>query len=164
MDDPFQQIRSEDAIAMAVESGELLFRQRNDIHDWALTLIISHLFELAGQDTVPDARFERGFKRIMGDACDRELPFGWHPRFVAEAIRNLFDHGMSLNRKQTRNYHDTEKVEVMRMGFLPAPTASAPDLAVFEIEELGVNQFGLMVSPVIYRSYFQDWNRRRTAT
>ena len=156
-------VSSEDAIEMAIQSGELLYRQDNQDHDWALTLIISNMFELAAGFAEPQARFEQGFKMIMGNAHDAPLPFSWHPRFVAEAIRNLFDHGMSLDRKQTRNYGDKTKVEVLRLGFIPRSPASVIDMTVFEIEELGDNQFGLMVSPVLYWSYVQEWSKRRTS-
>ena len=164
MDTQLQYIGNEDAIEMAIHSGELLYQQKDVIHDWALTLIISNLFELVAQEAEPGERFERGFRMVMGNASERELPFGWQARYVAEAIRNMFDHGMTLDRKQTRSYQNNDKVEVISLGFIPRPKDNEDDLSVFDIEELGVNQFGLMVSPVLYWKYVQEWNERRTAT
>ena len=119
MDSQLQYIGNEDAIEMAIRSGELLYRQKDVIHDWALTLIISYLFELVAQEAKPDKRFERGFNMVMGTVSERELPFGWQARYVAAAIRNMFDHGMALDRKQTRSYQNNDKVEVLSLGFIP---------------------------------------------
>ena len=68
------------AIEMAIHSGDLLYRQNDEIHDWALTLIISNLFELVAEVEEPRARFAHGFNTIVGEGFERALPFGWHPR------------------------------------------------------------------------------------
>ena len=146
-----------DAVAMAVRSGDLLYQQNDDIHDWALTLIISNLFELVSQADEPRDRFEDGFKMIMGDAFERELPFGWHPRFVAEAIRNMMDHGMELSRKQTKSYHDMEKVEVASMAFVPKLEGRQQEQALFDIHREGEERYLLLVSPTVYWNYVQEW-------
>ncbi len=147
---------------MAMRSGDLLYLQQDAMHDWALTLIISNLFELAAFTKAPRERFDRGFKMIMGDVAEIELPFGWRARFVAEAIRNMFDHGMTLDRKQTRSFSKNDKVEVIGLGFIQHVADGEFSQAVFDIEELGVDQYGLMVSPMLYWQYVQEWNNSRS--
>lgn len=150
------------AIDMAIRSGDLLYQQNDDIHDWALTLIISNLFELVADVEEPSARFEHGFKMIMGESLEHELPFGWHPRWVAEAIRNMLDHGLDLDRKQTKNDQANDKVEVESMGFIPQDAATKQRQVLFDIYQVGQEKYVLLVSPVLYWRYVQEWYERRT--
>ncbi len=157
-----QHLETETAIDMAFASGELLFQQDHEIHDWALTLIISNLFELAAHVEEPRARFEQGFDEIVGENIERELPFGWQPRYVAEAIRNMLDHGLDLDRKQTKNDRGDEKAGVESMGFIPHKSDTTQRPVVFDIYQVGEQKFVLLVSPMLYWSYVQEWYRRRT--
>lgn len=156
------QIDRDAAIEMAVPSGDLLYQQNDDIHDWALTLIISNLFELVADVELPRARFERGFKMIMGESLDHQLPFGWHPRRVAEAIRIMLDHGLDLDRKQSKNDQATEKAEVESMGFIPHDEATKQRQVLFDIHEVGEEKYVILVSPVLYWRYVQEWYERGT--
>ncbi len=161
--DQIQYIGNDDAIEMAVRSGNLLYQQKDGIHDWALTLIISNLFELAAEIQEPRARFDDGFRRIMGDAFEHELPFGWHARWVAEAIRNSLDHGMDLHRKQTKHYHLSDKAVVEGVGFIPNDEATRHKQVLFDINEVGENTYILLVSPMLYWDYTREWYERRIA-
>ncbi len=163
MDDQIDYVGNNDAIDMAIQSGDLLYQQKDAIHDWALILIISNLFELVAEVEEPRARFEFGFKMIMGDAFERDLPFGWHPRLVAEAIRNMLDHGMNLHRRQTKNYHNEDRAEVESMGFIPSDEAARHRQVLFDIYEVGENKYILLVSPMLYWNYVQEWHKRRIA-
>ena len=155
-------LQSDDAIEMAIRSGDLLYQQKDDIHDWALTLIVSNLFELVADVEEPRARFEHGFKKIMGETLEQELPFGWQPRWVAEAIRNMLDHGLELDRKQTKNDKDDDKVEIESMGFIPHDAATSQRQVLFDINQVGVRKYILLVSPMIYWKYVQEWYELRT--
>lgn len=157
MVDQFKFVGNDEAIEMAIRSGNLLYDQNDQLHDWALTLIISNLFELVAEVEEPNARFENGFKLIMGDVFERQLPFDWHPRWVAEAIRNMLDHGMDLYRKQTKNYHDEDKVAVDGIGFIPHDDETQPQEFLFDIHELAEKRYLLLVSPVLYWRYVQEW-------
>ena len=163
VDDQFHYIGNDDAIEMAILSGDLLYQQKDAMHDWALTLIISNLFELVAEVDKPKARFEYGFRMIMRDVFERELPFGWHPRWVAEAIRNMLDHGMDLHRKQTKNYRNEDKAEVESMGFIPSDEAAHHRQILFDIYEVGENKYILLVSPMLYWEYVQEWHMHRIA-
>ena len=58
------QISRDSAIAMAVYTGNQLYAQGDQRHYWALTLIVSNLFELVGQGETSVNRFVDGFERI----------------------------------------------------------------------------------------------------
>ena len=120
---------------MAIRSGDLLYQQNDEIHDRALTLIISNLFELAANVEEARARFERDFKMIMRESLGHELPFGWHARRVTEAIRNMLNHGWDLHRKQTKNAQTSARVKVASMGFIPHDAATKQRWALFDIHE-----------------------------
>ena len=59
------QIDRDAAIDMAVYSGNLLYEQSDDGHFWALTLIISNLFELIGEGENGSDRFVNGFIKVV---------------------------------------------------------------------------------------------------
>lgn len=153
---------SDEATDMAFRSGELLYEQNDGSHDWALTLIISNLFELVASNEDPKSRFESGFNLIMGDAYISELPFGWHPRWVAEAIRNMLDHGLDLTRKQPKNYDGGQRVHVVKIAFIPIEEAQLDNI-LFGIDHLGGDEFVLMVSPMLYWESVQSWHKERRA-
>ena len=58
-------INRDTAIDMALHSGNLLYVLRDDRHFWAMTLIISSLFELVGEGDETLERFDNGFSDIM---------------------------------------------------------------------------------------------------
>jgi hypothetical protein len=155
-------LQRDDAIEMAIRSGDLLYQQDDDKHDWALMLIISNLFELVADVEEPRARFEHGFRMIMGEILEQELPFGWHPRWVAEAIRNMLDHGLDLDRKQTKNDRDDNKAKVKSMGFIPHDALTRQSQVLFDIYEVGDEKYILLVSPMLYWRYVQEWYERRS--
>lgn len=155
-------LQRDDAIEMAIRSGNLLYQQDDDKHDWALTLIISNLFELVADVDDPRARFEHGFRMIMGEMLEQELPFGWHPRWVAEAIRNMLDHGLDLDRRQTKNDRADDKANVESMGFIPHDAVTSQRQVLFDIHEVGEAKYILLVSPMLYWSYVLEWYERRT--
>ncbi|MCY4020342.1 MAG: hypothetical protein OXG39_13120 [Chloroflexi bacterium] len=58
------QFDREIAIAMAVYSGNLLYRAADDAHAFALTLIVSNLFEMIGEGETSADRFADGFAKV----------------------------------------------------------------------------------------------------
>ncbi len=112
-------------------------------------------------DYTTSARFEHGFKLIMGERLEHELPFGWDPRRVAEVIRNMLDHGLDLDRKQTKNDQNNVKVEVESMGFIPHDAATKQKQVLFDIYKVGEERYVLLVSPMLYWRYVQEWYEHR---
>ncbi|MCY3574777.1 MAG: hypothetical protein OXI62_03855 [Chloroflexota bacterium] len=47
-------LQGDDAIEMAIHSGNLLYEQNAEMRNWALTLIVSNLFELVAEVEEPD--------------------------------------------------------------------------------------------------------------
>ncbi|MCY3716928.1 MAG: hypothetical protein OXG92_10740, partial [Chloroflexi bacterium] len=46
-------LQGDDAIEMAIHSGNLLYEQNAEMRNWALTLIVSNLFELVAEVEEP---------------------------------------------------------------------------------------------------------------
>lgn len=81
------------AIAMAVYTGNQLYEEVDDRYYWALTLIVSNLFELVGNGETSVDRFVDGFQRIAPQLAINETVHGWQFDCLARAIRNWIDHG-----------------------------------------------------------------------
>ena len=129
------QIDRDTAIAMAVYTGNLLHRQRDDMHLWAITLIISNLFELLGEGQSSEDRFVNGYATIVGRGHDEKVVLGWHAGCIARAIRNLVVHGLALDRSQLKNYDSRERVTVESVGFIPA-SATETDNVLFDVDRV----------------------------
>lgn len=96
------------AIDMAVYSGNMLYTLRDDRHFWAMTLIISNLFELVGEGNEALERFDNGFSKIIRFRAARSVALGWDIGCLARAVRNIVVHGMTLERTQRK----TSTVEI----------------------------------------------------
>ena len=154
------QIDRDTAIDMAVFSGNLLYAQRDDRYFWAMTLIISNLFELVGEGAETLERFDNGFYTIMGQRTDRAIAFGWDNGCIARAVRNIITHGMSLNRTQRKNFKTSDRATVVSIGFIPAAIGKGPEY-VYDVTLVGEEQFIIHFSPTAFWPYVQQWYESR---
>ncbi len=141
---------------MAVFSGNILHRQRDDRHLWALKLIVSNLFELLGDGTTGEDRFVNGYTRIIGRGHDEEVILGWHAGCIARAIRNLVVHGLALDRSQLKNYDSRERVIVESVGFIPL-FSTETDRVLFDVDRVQIGRYRLRFSPMTFWTYVQEW-------
>ncbi len=154
------QIDRDAAIDMAVFSGNLLYKQRDDGHFWALTLIISNLFELVGQGNKPIERFDNGFSAIMGQRTGRAFAFGWDSGCIARAVRNIIVHGMSLNRTQRKNFKSPDRATIVSIGFVSASIEKGRE-SVYDVTLVGEGRYIIHFSPTAFWPYVQHWYESR---
>jgi len=148
------------AIDMAVFSGNLLYTLRDDRHFWAMTLIISSLFELVGEGDETLERFDNGFSRITRQRPDRPVALGWDIGCIARTVRNIIVHGMSLNRTQRKNYNSQDRVRVVSIGFISASIHNNSDY-VYNVMLVGEGQYIIHLSPSAFWPYVQEWYNGR---
>ena len=154
------QINRDAAIEMAVFSGNLLYAQRDDRYFWALTLIISNLFELVGEGDSTRERFDNGFYTIMGQRTDQTIAFGWDNRCSARALRNIIVHGLSLSRTQRKNSKMPDRATVVSIGFIPASIGKGIEY-VYDVTLIGEEQYIIHFSPTAFWPYVQQWYESR---
>ena len=154
------QIDRDAAIDMAVYSGNLLYTLRDDRHFWAMTLMISNLFELVGEGAETLERFDNGFYTIMGQRTDRAIAFGWDNGCIARAVRNIIVHGMSLNRTQRKNFKSPDRAAVVSIGFIPASIGQGREY-VYDVTLVGEEQYIIHFSPTAFWPYVQQWYESR---
>ena len=155
-------IDRDEAIGMAVYSGNLLHTLRDDRHFWAMTLIISNLFELVGDGSESQERFDNGFSKIIGQRADRSVALGWDIGCIARAVRNIIVHGMSLERSQRKNFNSQDRVEVVSIGFISASIDQDSDNDnVYDVTLIGDGQYIIHFSPSAFWPYVQEWYKRR---
>ena len=148
------------AIDMAVYSGNLLYKQSDDGHFWALTLIISNLFELIGEGDNGSDRFVNGFIEVVNFGHDTETVHGWHAGCIARAIRNLIVHGMEADIEQKKNYNSNETVKVVSLGVIASIDKN--DSIVYDVDRITDTRYRLRFSPHVFWSYVEEWYRNRT--
>lgn len=147
-----------DAIDMAVYSGNLLVRDRDNAHAWVLTLIISNLFEMVGEGATAAERFADGFNKIAGFSDLHTTVLGWDRQCIAKVIRNWIDHGLTLDRLQEMNSSSKARARVVKIGLLSVSEASESDDA-FRVYSDSDGHFELYFSPFIFWVYVQEWNK-----
>ena len=153
-------IDRDEAIGMAVFSGNLLHTLRDDRHFWAMTLIISNLFELVGEGSETLERFDNGFSKIIGQRTDRSVALGWDIGCIARAVRNMIVHGMSLERTQRKNFNSRDRVEVVSIGFISASMDQDND-NVYDVTLIGGEQYIIHFSPSAFWPYVQEWHKSK---
>ena len=150
------------AIDMTVYSGNLLFRQRDARHYWALTVIISHLFELVGEGESGADRFVDRYVKITGHRHDLEVALGWHAGCIARSIRNLVGHGMEASRTQMKNYETRERVQVRGLSFYQATTVDG-GIVVYNVNRIDIGIYSLSFAPSMFWRYVQKWYGYRSS-
>lgn len=154
------QIDRDTAIDMAMFSGNLLYSQRDERHFWALTLIISNLFELVGEGEKGSDRFVDGFIKVVNFGHDRETVHGWHAGCIARAIRNLIVHGMEAKIWQRKNYYSDETVEVVSLGVIAS--VDKDDNILYSVDQISDTRYRLRFSPHVFWAYVKEWYKNRT--
>ena len=114
------QIDRDAAIDMAVYSGNRLYEDNDEAHAWALTVIVSNLFELIGEGDTSADRFADGFAQVSRLENIDSNDLGWDTVSVARAIRNWIDHGFRLDRPQQMNMATLARANVNRVAFIPS--------------------------------------------
>ena len=141
---------------MAVYSGNLLYRDNDEAHAWALTVITSNLFELIGEGDTSADRFADGFAQVSRlidlDAND----LGWDTVSVARAIRNWIDHGFRLDRPQEMNMATRARANVSRVAFIRIADERASD-DVYRVYFAKEGSYELQFSPTNFWSYVMRW-------
>ncbi len=153
-------IDRDEAIRMAVFSGNLLYSLRDDRHFWAMTLIISNLFELVGKGSETLERFDNGFSEIIGRRTDQAVAFGWDIGCIARAVRNIIVHGMSLDRTQKKNFNSRDRAAVVSIGFISASMEQDNEY-VYDVTLIGERQYIIHFSPSAFWPYVQQWYESR---
>ena len=148
------------AIDMAVYSGNLLYTRRDDRHFLAMTLIISSLFELAGEGNETLERFDNGFSAIMGPRTGRTVAFSWENGCIARAVRNIIVHGLSLDRRQRMNFNSRDRASIVSLGFIPASIGKGHEY-VYDVTLVGEGQYIIHFSPSAFWPYVQQWFESR---
>ena len=148
------------AIDMAVYSGNLLYALRDDRRFWAMTLIISNLFEVVGEGIETLERFDNGFSKIIRQRPDRPVALGWDIGCIARAVRNITVHGMSLDRTQRKNFNSRDRVVVVSIGFISASIDQDSDY-VYDVTLVGDGQYIIHFSPSAFWPYVQEWYKSR---
>lgn len=144
------------AIAMAVYSGNLLNRDSDEAHAWALTLIVSNLFELIGEGETSADCFADGFIKVARLADLDATVMGWDLICIAKAIRNWIDHGLKLDRPQEMNSTSKARAQVETIGFIPVQEDSVND-EIYRVYCIDEDRYELFFSPTKFWSYVQDW-------
>ncbi|MYD08723.1 MAG: hypothetical protein F4X02_01650 [Chloroflexi bacterium] len=144
------------AIDMAVYSGNLLYRDNDEAHAWALTVITSNLFELIGEGDTSADRFADGFAQVsrLEDIDANDL--GWDTVSVARAIRNWIDHGFRLERPQEMNMATRARATVSKVAFIRIADEGASD-DVYRVYSVQEGSYELHFSPTNFWSYVMRW-------
>lgn len=148
------------AIDMAVYSGNLLYTLRDDRHFWAMTLIISNLFELVGEGGGTLERFDNGFSEIIRHRADQPVAHGWDIGCIARAVRNIVVHGMALDRTQRKNFNSRDRVTVVSIGYISASINHNSEY-VYDVTLVGNEQYIIHFSPSAFWPYVQEWYKSR---
>ncbi|MCY3865835.1 MAG: hypothetical protein OXG68_10400 [Chloroflexi bacterium] len=148
------------AIHMAVFSGNLLYGTGDERHFWALTLIAFNLFELVGDAASAQDRFTSGYEKLVGHKRDNDLTHGWHEGCVARAIRNLFVHGMKTEQTQRKNYNTGESATVRGVTLIAESQLQDPP-ELYHIELLDNDSYATRFSPPEIWYYVQQWHEYR---
>ena len=154
------QIDRDTAIAMAVFSGNLLYREADDAHAWALTLIVSNLFELIGEGVTGADRFADGFTKVARLGNVHATVLGWDQVCIARAIRNWIDHGLKLDRSQEMNSASKARTNVERIDIIPVSEERASE-DLYRVYCNKEDIYELYFSPTRFWSYVQDWYESR---
>jgi len=155
------QIDRDAAIDMAVYSGNLLYSDNDEAHAWALTVIVSNLFELIGEGDTSADRFADGFGKVSLVANLDASDLGWDYVSVAKAIRNWIDHGLHLDRPQEMNSRTRAKAIVNRIGFIPISEDDDKG-DTYRVYSLAEGSYELFFSPARLRASIQRWGEVRT--
>ena len=153
------QIDRDSAIAMAVYTGNQLYDEDDEGHYWALTLIVSNLFELVGQGETSVDRFVDGFERIAPQLSVDETVHGWQFECIARAIRNWIDHGLELERPQLINRKSRMTVKIVRIGFVTAAIDQKVGF-LYDVDKITDDEHALLFSPAVFWSLVIHWNER----
>ena len=151
------------AIDMAVYTGNWLYTQRDVRHFWAMTLIISNLFELVGEGSETLERFDNGFSAISRQRRDQSVAFGWDIGCIARAARNIIVHGMSLDRTQRKNFGTQDRVAVVSIGFVSA-SLDQDSNSIYDVTLVADGQYVIHFSPAAFWPYVQEWYENRELT
>ncbi len=151
------QIDRDVAIEMAVFSGNLLYKEADDAHDWALTLIVSNLFELIGEGETSADRFADGFAQVSRLENIDSNDLGWDTVSVARAIRNWIDHGFRIDRPQEMNVATRARVKVNRVAFILSGAEGASD-DIYRVYFLEECSYDLLFSPTNFWYYVMRWH------
>ena len=149
-----------DAIDMAVYSGNLLVRDGDNAHAWVLTLIISNLFEMVGEGETAAERFADGFDMIARLGDRKTTVLGWDLVSIAKAIRNWIDHGLALDRLQEMNSVSKARARVENIGLIPISNTDEND-PVYRVYLNGVGKFELHFAPARFWLFVQEWYKTR---
>ena len=153
------QIDRNAAIDMAVYSGNLLYTLRDARHNWALTLIVSNLFELVGEGDTSVDRFVDGFQRIAPHLALNQTVHGWQFDCLARAIRNWIDHGLELDRPQLINRTSGRTVRIVGVGFVSAEIDHGLGF-LYDVNKINDNEHALFFSPDMCWSLVNRWYDR----
>ena len=161
MPDDAASLQLDAAIDMAVYSGNVLYEANDEAHAWALTLIASNLFELAGDGQSSADRFADGFSKIAMKGTTDPIILGWDSVSIARAIRNWINHGAQLDRPQEMNRDTRIRAKAVSVGFIPLAAEGDSDdfYRVYFDEEEG---FLLLFSPNRFWIYVKRWYESRT--
>ena len=144
---------------MAVYTGNQLYDEGDEMHYWALTLIVSNLFELVGEGETSVDRFVDGFGRIAPQLSVDETVHGWQFECIARAIRNWIDHGLELDRLQLINRKSRKTVKIARVGFVT--TAIDQEVGfLYDVDKITDTEHGLLFSPAVFWSLVIQWYER----
>ena len=149
-----------DAIDMAVYSGNLLVRDRDNAHAWVLTLIISNLFEMVGEGATTAERFADGFDSIARLGDRKTTVLGWDLVSIAKAIRNWIDHGFALDRLQEMNSISKTRARVEQIDLLPISITNEND-PVYRVYLNDNGSYALRFAPARFWSFVQEWYKSR---
>ena len=153
------QIDRNTAIDMAIHTGNRLYREGDVRHFWALTLIISNLFELVGEGQTSVDRFVDGFQRIAPQLSVDETVHGWQFECLARAIRNWIDHGLKLDRPQLINRNSRKTVIIVRVGFVTTPIDRGIGF-LYDVDRITDENHALLFSPAVFWSLVIRWYER----
>lgn len=156
------QFDRETAIDMAVYSGDLLYQAADEAHSFALTLIVSNLFEIIGEGETSADRFADGFAKVARLADMDATVLGWDSICIAKAIRNWIDHGLRLDRPQEMNGRTKARATIERIGFIPVIEESVSD-DIYRVYCNEDDSFELFFSPTRFWSYVLDWYEGRNS-
>ncbi len=156
------QFDRETAINMAVYSGNLLYQADDEAHAFALTLIVSNLFEMIGEGETSADRFADGFAKVARFANMDATVLGWDLFCIAKAIRNWIDHGLRLDRLQEMNGRTKARASVERIAFIPVIEKSVSG-DLYRVHCNVDDSFELFFSPTRFWSYVQDWHEGRNS-
>jgi len=153
------QIDQDAAIDMAVYTGNRLYVEGDERHYWALTLIVSNLFELVGEGVTSVERFVDGFQRIAPQLAVNETVHGWQFDCLARAIRNWIDHGLELDRPQLINWKSRKAVRIVRVGFISAEIDHEVGF-LYDVDKINDHEHALLFSPAVFWSLVNRWYQR----